>query len=73
MADIRQIKTLRKTQFGRGSSFSLIRGEPRHFLYFYSDFQKDVAEEVQDDPNLHLFIDGTFKCCPRMWSQLMNI
>ena len=73
MIDVRYIKTLRKTQFGRGLSFVLIDGKPKHFFYLYSDFQMQVAEEVKDDPNLHLFIDGTFKCWPRTWTQLLNV
>ena len=59
--DIKAIKTLRKTQFGRGASFAMIEDIPRHFLYLYSDFQEKVVKEVKNDPNLHLFIDGTFK------------
>ena len=58
---IENIKTLRKTPFGRGSSFCIVDGKPKHFLYMYSDFQMQVANEVKDDPHLHLFIDGTFK------------
>jgi hypothetical protein len=56
-----KILTLRKTQFGRGSTFCMIDGKPRQFMYFYSDFQKMVVDEVRNDPYLHLFIDGTFK------------
>ena len=61
MYDFRYIKNLRKEQFGRGLTFTLIEGIPKHFLYLYSDFQLQVAEDVKSDENLHLFIDGTFK------------
>ncbi|CAI2384620.1 unnamed protein product [Moneuplotes crassus] len=71
--DISRLKTLRGSAFGRGSGVALVDGKPKHFLYFYSDFQLKIAKEVKDDPNLHLFIDGTFKCCPCVWSQLLNI
>ena len=70
---VEHIKTLRKTPFGRGSSFWMVDGRPKHFLYMYSDFQMQVANEVKDDPFLHLFIDGTFKWWPRLWSQLLNV
>ncbi|CAI2384381.1 unnamed protein product [Moneuplotes crassus] len=67
------IKTYRNTPFARNNSMSLIDGMTKHFLYFYSDFQEKVIYEVRDDPNLHIFFDGTFKCCPKIWSQLFNI
>ncbi|CAI2383947.1 unnamed protein product [Moneuplotes crassus] len=67
------IRTLRKTQFGRGMTFTLVEGKPKYYIYFYSDFQWQVAEEMKDDPNFHLFVDGTFKCCPKVWSQLLNV
>ena len=51
----------------------MVDGKPKHFLYMYSDFQMQVANEVNDDPFLHLFIDGTFKWWPRLWSQLLNV
>jgi hypothetical protein len=73
MIDVRHIKTLRRDQFGRGLTFSLIDGKPKHFFFLYSDFQMQVAHEVKDDPNLHLFLDGTFKCCPKTWTQLLNV
>ena len=73
MLDINWIKTLRKTDFGREVKIALIDGKPKYFLHFYSDFQKQVADEVINDPNLHLFIDGTFKWCPKIFSQLLNV
>ncbi|CAI2384902.1 unnamed protein product [Moneuplotes crassus] len=71
--EIKSVLTLRKTTFGRGFSFRLIDGKPSYFLYFCSDFQEEIAHQVREDPNLHLFIDGTFKCCPVIWNQLLNI
>ena len=50
MIDAKAIKTLRKTQFGRDLSFSLINDKPKYFLYLFSDFQKSVADEVRNDP-----------------------
>ena len=73
MIDVTAIQTLRKTSFGREIGFSLVDGKPKYYLYLYSDFQKQVANEVMKDPNLHLFVDGTFKCCPKMFSQLLNV
>ena len=73
MLDINWVKTLRNTDFGREVKISLVDGKPKYFLHFYSDFQKQVAEEVIDDPCLHLFVDGTFKWCPKVFSQLLNI
>ena len=71
--DIKKILTFRKTEFGRGFCFSLINNEKRYFTYFYSDFQEKVINEVKNDPNLHIFLDGTFKCWPQIWNQLLNI
>ena len=71
--DISGIKTLRNCDFGREVRFTLIDGKPKYFLHFYSDFQMQVAEEVRNDPNLHLFIDGTFKWWPKVYSQLLNV
>ena len=71
--DVTAIQTLRKTPFGREMGFCLVDGKPKYYLYLYSDFQKQVAEEVLSDPNLHLFIDGTFKWWPQMFSQLLNV
>ena len=61
MYNIKEIRTMRRTPFGRGTSFSLVNGEPKHFMYLYSDFMMDVVNDVRSDPNLHLFLDGTFK------------
>ena len=73
IVDISGIKTLRKTDFGREVKFSLIDGKPKYFLHFYSDFQEQVAKEALDDPYLHLFVDGTFKWWPKVFSQLLNV
>ena len=51
----------------------MINNEPKYFTYFYSDFQEMVIKEVKSDPNLHLFLDGTFKWWPQIWNQLLNI
>jgi hypothetical protein len=69
----RDFVTMRKTVFSRGTSFSMINGNLKYFAYFISDFQEQIAKEVADDQNLHIFLDGTFKCCPRRWNQLLNI
>ena len=71
--EIEQVKTLRKTKFGRATSTWLIDGITKFFVYFASDFQEAIIEDVKNDPNLHLFIDGTFKICPFLYEQLLNI
>jgi hypothetical protein len=73
MHNLGRMLTIDNKPFGRGMTFSLIDGVPKHFLYFYSDWQKQVVDEVKVQPNVHLFIDGTFKWCPKIWSQLLNI
>ena len=59
--NINSIKTYRNTPFARANSMALVEGQTKHFLYFYSEFQEKVIHEVRNDPNLHLFFDGTFK------------
>jgi hypothetical protein len=71
--DLQKIQTLRKTPFARGVAFTMVDSKPRHFLFLHSDFQEKVIAEVAAQPHPHLFIDGTFKCCPRQWHQLLNI
>ena len=73
MVDVSAIKTLRNTDFGREIGFSLVENQPKYFLYLYSDFQKQVADEWLKDQHFHLFVDGTFKWCPKVFAQLLNI
>jgi hypothetical protein len=70
---ISNYKTLRQTAFCRLSTYSLISSTPLHFLYFSSDFQTSLAHRLSNHPRLHLFLDGTFKCCPYAYSQLFNV
>ena len=67
------LKTLRNTPFWRGMSLSLVNGVSKHYLFFFSDWQKEVVDQVKTQTNIHLFIDGTFKCWPKVWSQLLNL
>ena len=73
MFDLQKIQTLRKTTFARGMAFTMVDEKPRHFLFLHSDFQEAIIQEVAKQPHPHLFIDGTFKWCPRQWHQLLNI
>ena len=71
--NINNIQTYRKTPFARANSMSLVEDQAKYFLYFYSDFHEKIINEERNDQNLHIFFDGTFKCCPKIWSQLFNI
>ncbi|CAI2385595.1 unnamed protein product [Moneuplotes crassus] len=73
MFDLNKIMTLRKTPFARGMAFTMVDSKPRHFLFLHSDFQEQIVKEVAKQPHPHIFIDGTFKCCPRQWHQLLNV
>ena len=70
--NMNEMKTLRNTPFGRGMSLSLVDGVSKHYLFFFSDWQKEVVDQTKTQANIHLFIDGTFKWWPKIWSQLLN-
>ena len=70
--DLQKIKTMRNTTFGRGISFCMIDNKPWNFIYMYSDWEAEMAKEAMEQPYPHLLIDGTFKCCPKQWQQVLN-
>ena len=73
LINIQNLKTIRNTQFGREMSLSIIDSLPRLFLYWYSDWQKQVALESQESGDLHLFIDKINRSWPNMFKQVLNL